>query len=70
MTEPNLLVICLAAGTAVFLLLGTLAATMRLLGAIFPEQSDDADAALYAAIAAAAAQAHPGMRVTKIEESR
>lgn len=69
MTEPNLLLVCIAALSAVFAVLGGLALVMRLLTTLFPERPDtDGDAAAMSAIAAAAAQAFPGRRVTRIEE--
>jgi len=69
MTEPNLLVICAAAFTAVIMLLSFLAAIIRVLTAVFPVV-DDADAALIAAISSAAARAYPGTRITNIKELR
>jgi hypothetical protein len=69
MTQPDLLIVCAAALIAVFTLLGTLAGVIRLLTSIFPEPTDD-DAALLAAVSAAASARHPGMRVTRIEEQR
>lgn len=69
MTEPNLLLVCIAALIAVFTLLGGLALAMHLLTMLFPERSDtNGDPAALSAITAAAAQAFPGMRVTRIEE--
>lgn len=67
MTEPNLLIICATAFVAVILLLSILAATIRLLTAIFPV-TDGADAALVAAITAAHAHAFPGRTIQNIEE--
>lgn len=70
MNDPDLLFVCVAALAAVFLLLGVLAGTMRGLTALFPASAEGDDTALVAAIAAAAAAAHPGRRVTRIEEIR
>jgi hypothetical protein len=70
MTEPNLLVICIFAFIAVFLLLTLLAGVMRAMTALFPHREDGPDAVLAAAITAAAATAYPGTRVTHIEENR
>jgi hypothetical protein len=72
---PDLLLISLFAFGVVFLLLALLAGIMHLLTRIFPVRPADGDAsvpdpALLAAIAGAAAAAHPGMAVTHIEESR
>jgi hypothetical protein len=70
MTEPNLLVICVFAFIAVFLLLSALALVMRVLTSVFPLQEDGPDAALLAAVSAAAAVAYPGMRISTVEETR
>jgi hypothetical protein len=70
MSEPNLLLISLAAFTAVFLLLSLLAGTIRVLTALFPAEVDTADTAVVAAITAAAARTWPGRQVTRIEEIR
>jgi hypothetical protein len=72
---PDLLLISLFAFGVVILLLALLAGIMHLLTRIFPVRPEDGDAgapdpALLAAIAGAAAAAHPGMAVTRIEESR
>jgi hypothetical protein len=69
MTEPNLLVISAAAFVAVFGLLSLLAGVIRLLTLLFPVV-EELDATVVAAISTAAAQAHPGMQITKIEEDR
>lgn len=68
MNEPDLLVVCGTAFTAVFVLLGLLAAVMRLLITIYPERTDDVDAAMLAAVSSAVASAYPGTTITKIEE--
>jgi hypothetical protein len=70
MTEPDLLSISIFAFAAVFGLLSLLAILMRLLTAVFPAKTDGPDSALYAAISSAASLAHPGTRVTRIEENR
>jgi hypothetical protein len=67
MTEPNLLLICAAAFTAVIVLLSVLAALIRLLTALFPV-ADGPDAAVLAAITAAHARAFPGRVIKNIEE--
>ncbi len=69
MTEPNLLVISASAFVAVLLLLSLLAGIIRLLTTIFPAD-EGTDAALFAAIAAAAGRAYPGTTATRIEEKR
>jgi hypothetical protein len=71
MSDPGLLLICAVAFLAVSLLLGVLAATIRLLTALFPEHdAAGADAAHIAAIHAVVALAKPGYRVTSIKESQ
>jgi hypothetical protein len=67
MTETSLLVICIAAFIAVILLLSLLAGIIRVLTAIFPVV-EGTDAALIAAISAAAARAYPGTKITNIQE--
>jgi hypothetical protein len=71
MNEPNLMVVCITAFVAVVLLLALLAGVIRVLTAVFPEKVPEGpDAALVAALHAAAALAYPGTRVTGIEEVR
>lgn len=70
MTEPNLFVICAAAFVAVLSLLSLLAGLIRLLTALFPPPEAQDDSALIAAIVAATTRAHPGTRVTNIQELR
>ena len=70
MNQPGLLVICISAFVAVFVLLGFLAVVMRLLIAAFPEKVGGIDSATIAAVTAAAAYAFPGTKVTKVEEIR
>jgi hypothetical protein len=69
MPEPNLLIISASAFIAVIVLLSLLASIIRLLTIIFPVE-EGLDGAVIAAIASAAARAHPGSRITKIEEIR
>jgi len=68
MNPPDLLVISLSAFVAVFLLLSFLAVVMRLLIAAYPEKVGGVDSATIAALAAAAAYAFPGTKVTRVEE--
>lgn len=68
MHQPDLLVICTAAFTAVFLLLSLLAVMMRGLIALFPEDTTGIDAATVAAVTVAVSSAYPGMKITNIEE--
>jgi len=70
MAEQNMLFVCVFAFVAVFVLLGFLAAVMRLLMMVYPEKSPWPDANLASAITSAAEKAFPGTRVTKIEEVR
>jgi hypothetical protein len=76
MEETNLLLISVFAFVAVFLVLATLALIMRVLTLLFPvppePEGDDTgiDSGLVTAISAAAARAFPGLRVTRIEETR
>ena len=70
MNQPELLVICLSAFVAVFVLLSFLAVVMRVLLAAFPEKVSGIDAATIAAVSAATAYAFPGTKVTKVEEIR
>lgn len=68
---PDLLVICLSAFTAVFVLLTVLAAVMRVLIVVFPDRvTAGSDPAVIAAVASAAAAAFPGTKVSRIEEIR
>lgn len=69
----NLLLVCVTAFSAVFVLLGALALVMRGLIAVFPAPLPSAsttDPAVVAAISAAAAAAYPDSTITKIEETR
>jgi hypothetical protein len=70
MNPPDLLVVCLSAFVAVFLLLSFLAVVMRLLMAAYPEKVGGIDSATIAAVTAAAAYAFPGTKVTNVEEIR
>jgi predicted lipid-binding transport protein (Tim44 family) len=81
MTEPDLLVVSVTAFFAVMILLSLLAGMIRLLMVLFPHREEEPaparaaavrgpDAAVLAAIHAAAAAAYPDMNVTRIEEAR
>lgn len=70
MNPPDLLVVCASAFVAVFALLAFLAVVMRLLMAAYPMKVEGLDPATLAAVAAAAAFAFPGTRVTNVEEIR
>lgn len=69
MDSPSLLLVCVIAFLAVFVLLGLLALIMRLLIAALPEKPKS-DAPLLAAVTTAASAAHPGMKVTRVEEEK
>ena len=69
--DPNLLVICVTAFVAVFILLSFLALVMRTLIAVYPERiTAGSDAAMIAAVSAAVTMAYPGTKVSKVEEIR
>lgn len=68
MDSANLLVICVSAFAAVFLLLALLAVVMRVITAIFPVVNRVKDAAWVAAMSAAVATLYPGTKITKVEE--
>ena len=66
----ELLIICISAFVAVFVILTILALVMRLILVIFPHRTTDSDWAVIAAVASAASAAFPGMKVTHVEESK
>ena len=70
MGSCELLIICVSAFAAVFVLLTLLAVVMRLIIVAFPERvmARDTDATTIAALSAALMAIYPGTRVTKIEE--
>lgn len=74
MYQPSLLAISLSAFVAVFILLGVLAAVMKITEAIFPAppepevSTEESDPAPIAAIASAMQAIYPGTKITKIEE--
>lgn len=69
MTDPSLLIVCLVAFLAVIFILSVLAGIIRLLAVLFPA-AEELDAAALAALGAAIAHLHPGMRIVKIEADR
>ena len=69
MNPPNLLIICITAYVAVFLLLALLATIMRVLMAVFPARAEKLGPPIVAALTAAATYAFPGTKVTKVEET-
>lgn len=67
MGEPSLLSICVIAFVAVMLLLGLLAAIIRLMSQLFPERKSDVQLATEA-VQQAITGRFPGARVISIEE--
>ena len=71
MGPPNLLIICVSAFCAVFLLLAFLALVMKILTNVFPEiVADEVDAAMLAAISASMSVVYPQTKITKVERVR
>ena len=70
METPDLLMVCVSAFSAVFVLLALLALAMRLLMAVFPGLATKADPAMLAAVSTAVAAVFPGAKITRIEEER
>lgn len=70
MGSSDLLMVCVSAFSAVFVLLGLLAFAMRGLIALFPEKTASSDAALVAALTSVVSAVFPGFKVTKVEEER
>jgi hypothetical protein len=70
MDAPSFLAVCLVGLATVFLLLGALALVFRLIALVFPARTVSNDAAVLAAVTAAALRAYPGTRVTRVEEER
>ena len=68
MSSPDLLTVCFAAFTAVFLLLTVLALIMRLIILLFPEKGSETHSAMLAAVAAMYQSLYPGMKITRVEE--
>lgn len=70
MEQASLLPICITAMLGVFALLALLAGAMRTLVVLFPERAEGDDAAMLAAVTAAATAAYPGTKVTNVTEIR
>ena len=68
MQTPDLLSICVSAFIGVIVLLGALAAIMRLILMVFPAHEKIVDAVYMAAIGAAVGNSYPNMKITNIEE--
>lgn len=70
MGPPNMLLICVSAFIAVFVLLALLALAMRSLIAVFPERLVKVDPALLAAVSATVSAVFPGTKITRVEEEK
>ncbi len=70
MNAPSFLTVCFVGVVTVFVLLGALAVVFRLIALAFPVRADSSDGAVLAAVTAAAQQAYPGTKVTRVEEER
>jgi hypothetical protein len=71
MGEPNLLMICVAAFCAVFVLLSFLALVMKILINVFPQKvKEELDAAMLAAVSASLSVVYPETKITKVEQVR
>jgi hypothetical protein len=70
METPDLLMVCVSAFSAVFVLLALLAVVMRVLIAAFPETLAKADPAMLAAVSATVSAVFPGAKITRVEEER
>ena len=68
MHSNELLMICISAFAAVFVLLAILALLMRLIIVVFPEKKGVGDAAVVAAVTTVMQTLYPGTKVTKVEE--
>lgn len=70
MASANLLIVCVSAFAAVFLILAVLALVMRLITSVFPHRAGGVDAAFVAAITSTMSSIYPGSQITNIEEKR
>lgn len=68
MGSNDLVLICVSAFLAVFVLLAVLAAVMRLILVVFPAREETGDAAVVAAVTTAMSTIYPGAQITRIEE--
>jgi hypothetical protein len=68
MGSPDILSICFSAILTVFLILGILAISIRIITQLFPFKETKTDTAIYAAISSSHAAIYPGTKITKIEE--
>jgi hypothetical protein len=70
MQSTELLMICISAFIAVFVLLTVLAALMRLIIVFFPQKKALSDAAVLAAVTTVMHNLYPGTKVTRVEERK
>jgi hypothetical protein len=70
MEASQLLLICVSAFIAVFVVLSLLAIIMHIIIILFPEKGIGGDAALLAAITTTISKQYPGTKITKIEERK
>lgn len=70
MEASELLLICVSAFIAVFIVLTILAIIMRIIIVMFPEEDTGSDAAILAAIVSTVTRLYPGTKITKIEERK
>jgi hypothetical protein len=68
MGQANLLLICVSAFAAVFVLLSVLALVMKLIIVVFPSRASQTDTAMMAAVATVVSSIYPGTKLTNIEE--
>ena len=68
MDSPDLILICLSAFIAVFVILLSLAVIMRLIILVFPVKIKGTDASIIAAIHSAYNLQFPATKIVKIEE--
>ncbi len=70
MGSADLLMVCISAFSAVFVLLGLLALAMRGLIAVFPAKAATSDPALLAVLTSVVSAVFPGSKITRVEEER
>ena len=71
MTPLDLVMICVTAFAAVFVLLAAVALLMKVINLLFPAgRSAEPDPAALAAVAAVIGTLYPGARITNIEEEK
>jgi hypothetical protein len=68
MESPTILSICFSVITTVFIILGGLAVSIKIVTQLFPFKEAKEDSAIYAAIASSYSIIYPGTKITKIKE--